>query len=57
MTLKDLNEELEIITMNTDIYNLFGYENVVGQDSLRRSDKKGKNKLATKLLQSKTEGI
>ncbi|MFT4521275.1 MAG: cell fate regulator YaaT (PSP1 superfamily) [Bacteroidia bacterium] len=44
MILKDLNEELEVITEKIDIDNVFGYVNVVGQDSLTRFDKKGKNK-------------
>jgi cell fate regulator YaaT (PSP1 superfamily) len=44
MILKDLNEELEVITEKTDIDNVFGYANVVGQDSLTRFDKKEKKK-------------
>ncbi|MFT5824512.1 MAG: hypothetical protein ACI8ZM_005780 [Crocinitomix sp.] len=42
--LKDLKEELEVITEKTDIDNVFGYVNVVGQDSLTRFDKERKNK-------------
>jgi cell fate regulator YaaT (PSP1 superfamily) len=44
MILNDLKEEVDAIIEKTDIDNVFGYVNVVGQDSLTRFDKKGKNK-------------
>lgn len=44
MILKDLKEEVEAIIEETVIDNVVGYVNVVGQDSLTRFDKKGKNK-------------
>jgi cell fate regulator YaaT (PSP1 superfamily) len=44
MILKDLKEEVEAIIEKTAIDNVFGFVNVVGQDSLTRFNKKGKNK-------------
>lgn len=44
MFLKDLNEELDAIIEETFIDNVFGFVNVVWQDSLIRFDKKVKNK-------------
>jgi cell fate regulator YaaT (PSP1 superfamily) len=44
MILKDLKEEVEAVIEETAIDNVFGFVNVVGQDSLTRFNKKGKNK-------------
>jgi len=44
MILKDLKEEVEAVIEKTAIDNVFGFVNVVGQDSLTRFNKKGKNK-------------
>jgi cell fate regulator YaaT (PSP1 superfamily) len=44
MILKDLKEEVEAIIEETAINNVFEFVNVVGQDSLTRFNKKGKNK-------------
>jgi cell fate regulator YaaT (PSP1 superfamily) len=44
MILKDLKEEVEAILEKKIIDNALDYVNVVGQDSLTRFDKKGKNK-------------
>lgn len=44
MILKDLKEEVEAIIEETVIDNVLGYVNVVGQDSITRFEKKGKNK-------------
>jgi hypothetical protein len=43
MFLKDLNEELEAIIEETSIDNVFGFVQVVGQDSLTRFEKNEKN--------------
>ena len=44
MILKDLEEEVEAIKEETGIDIVLGYVNVVGQDSITRFEKKGKNK-------------
>ena len=44
MILKDLKEEVEAIIEEKALDNVFGYVNVVGQDSLTRFDKKRRNK-------------
>ena len=44
MILKDLKEEVESIIEEKALDNVFGYVNVVGQDSLTRFDKKRRNK-------------
>ncbi|MDA0732545.1 MAG: PSP1 domain-containing protein [Bacteroidetes bacterium] len=44
MILKDLKEEVETIIEEKALDNVFGYVNVVGQDSITRFDKKGRNK-------------
>ncbi|WP_415374035.1 PSP1 domain-containing protein [Patiriisocius sp. Uisw_017] len=44
MILKDLKEEVEAIIEEAAINNMYKFANVVGQDSLTRFNKKGKNK-------------
>jgi cell fate regulator YaaT (PSP1 superfamily) len=49
MILKDLKEEIEVLIEEELVDNVFGYVNVVGQDSITRFDKKGKNKFKKEL--------
>jgi cell fate regulator YaaT (PSP1 superfamily) len=48
MILKDLKEEVETIIEEEALDNVFEYLDVVGQDSLTRFDRKGKNKYKKK---------
>jgi hypothetical protein len=43
MILKDLEEEVEALLEETTVAIVLGYVNVVGQDSITRFEKKGKN--------------